>query len=478
MISKTTRDFKVIVHDDNTVTCFDRNSLTMITNNAIHDLLIADIGIVGSCGIPKEVAYCRRSCYMAGAMDGIDMTLDTYKAFIDLHENTLLQISLGGAGEPTLHPDFPAMVDYATSKGIAVNTTTNPGAEHCAETIHALRKCVGVGISVSQQGSSVCPDVNTHVCKLIKAITCRNNHTKIVFHLSVSFPDPYNINRLQSLLTAVNVKKIYGLLFLANKDPLPSIGLIEYRSKKEYNWERWFWTVVGVAAAHNLSVGIDACLSHALNLAKEDTVVEYYHQVQHNLRQCDAGQFSTYVKPTGKLCSCSSFTGSAEYEHVDFNTVEHYPCQGTLGRDLTDVKVKLDAHTNQSPVIINHGPNTNSSSCTWFVVHLKKDILAWKDHLIATGTTAFNGLIYYSMSRIRRTNDSFLTGELDYYENSRTMKAISSEDVMETKQTVDMPVVKAVQGYRVSEFKRDIDIVYQEGDIPEYTGDVVVTDWE
>ena len=53
-----------------------------------------------------------------------DMTIEQFRHVIDeLH--FLLGLGIVGMGEPTLHPDFPRMVEYANSKGICTQTVTN-----------------------------------------------------------------------------------------------------------------------------------------------------------------------------------------------------------------------------------------------------------------------------------------------------------------------------------------------------------------
>ena len=57
---------------------------------------------------------------------GKTLALEDIKKLIDtLHSHGLLSVILIGGGEPTLHPDFEAVVDYMKNKGLQIGIVTN-----------------------------------------------------------------------------------------------------------------------------------------------------------------------------------------------------------------------------------------------------------------------------------------------------------------------------------------------------------------
>lgn len=55
----------------------------------------------------------------------IDMNLDNFKIIIDKIKSYTSEIYLHVLGEPLIHKDINTFIDYATSKGLLVNITTN-----------------------------------------------------------------------------------------------------------------------------------------------------------------------------------------------------------------------------------------------------------------------------------------------------------------------------------------------------------------
>lgn len=76
----------------------------------------------------KITNYCTKNCgfcYQNSSKDGIHAPYDIIKNWIDLLvEAKVMEVTFGG-GEPTTHPDFIKIIDYAKSKNIIQSFTTS-----------------------------------------------------------------------------------------------------------------------------------------------------------------------------------------------------------------------------------------------------------------------------------------------------------------------------------------------------------------
>lgn len=85
------------------------------------------------------------NCYKSNTPVGKNMSLDTFRKVIDKMPITLTQIAIGADAHLDQNPDLWDMMDYANSKGIAVNITC---ANIDDETARLLsQKCKAVAVS-------------------------------------------------------------------------------------------------------------------------------------------------------------------------------------------------------------------------------------------------------------------------------------------------------------------------------------------
>lgn len=106
---------------------------------------IEDVAINDKC-----LAACPY-CYTSATKEGANFEEVAFKAaFVwgDLEpEERPFQIAIGGAGEPTMHSDFPLFVETVSGLGIMPNYTTN-GMHLTPEVLEATKKfCGGVAVS-------------------------------------------------------------------------------------------------------------------------------------------------------------------------------------------------------------------------------------------------------------------------------------------------------------------------------------------
>ena len=107
---------------------------------------ILDVAINNKC-----FGSCNDYCYVAAKSTGhnyddIVGKAEVYWGSMSMNERPF-QIAIGGAGEPTLHPDFPEFVKTLKNLGIMPNYTTN--AMHLSDSVieATVTHCGGVAIT-------------------------------------------------------------------------------------------------------------------------------------------------------------------------------------------------------------------------------------------------------------------------------------------------------------------------------------------
>jgi radical SAM protein with 4Fe4S-binding SPASM domain len=89
---------------------------------------LIDVGIMGHC-LHAHTGQCLRAgvqCYQGGnTISHPNMTLIDYQRIIDESQGKVMQIALGGRGDPNLHEDFAAILRYTKEHGIVPNYTTS-----------------------------------------------------------------------------------------------------------------------------------------------------------------------------------------------------------------------------------------------------------------------------------------------------------------------------------------------------------------
>lgn len=113
---------------------------------------LIDIGIMGFC---KNAPFCKIGCYQGGKTKGTHMSLSDYNIIMQQCQNKVMQVALGGAGDPNDHPDFEEILKATVEHDIVPNyTTSGIGVD---EKIAALTKqyCGAVAVSLYTQTTRV-----------------------------------------------------------------------------------------------------------------------------------------------------------------------------------------------------------------------------------------------------------------------------------------------------------------------------------
>lgn len=108
---------------------------------------LLDVGIMGGCSCSE---LCSVDCYQGRRRfnPDADMKLDDFKRIVDEGaDHGLMQIALGGAGNPNDHVNFEEILAYSRSRNIVPNYTT-AGIGLTDEAVAATKKyCGGVAVS-------------------------------------------------------------------------------------------------------------------------------------------------------------------------------------------------------------------------------------------------------------------------------------------------------------------------------------------
>lgn len=164
---------------------------------------------------------CNYSCkYCFGKFEGNEIPLSDAKQVIDsisqyFSHNKIKngRINLAG-GEPLLHPQLDAIIDYCYQKDIKVSIVTN-GSLLTKEKIECWAgKACQIGISIDSASTSTCLEIG-RVCK--KSVLCKDTLLSIVqaikkngIELKINtVVSSFNINEdLTSLYLALSPKKL------------------------------------------------------------------------------------------------------------------------------------------------------------------------------------------------------------------------------------------------------------------------------
>lgn len=256
--------------------------------------LILDFAITTQCN--QACAYC----YQADLPTWQISEKDWQYVLAECIENEIMEVALGG-GEPTLHPQFPAIVKAFHEAGIVVNYSTN-GTNLTDEVLRATRRHVSaVAVSHHQGRREQCLDA-------VVQLTNRNITTAV--HYVVTNANKAEINRQLAMYATLPKVPVVLLLLkpvggAAGWDPVtfaPEDRLIEQILEEQ----------------RYRGVSGDSCIA--------PWVIELSatHNVGLVANGCSAGIYSMYVGPDLLAAPCSF----CPRDHADW-------------RDLRDLGLKV-----------------------------------------------------------------------------------------------------------------------------------------
>jgi len=390
------KEGKLIV-DGNHYTYWNSHSLTYVRDGGSYTRSrigphFLDLGVMGHC---RQNCH---DCYMRSKRLKRNMPWDAADNVVYKFRNSLCQVSYGGAGDPMDYEEFsrlnyigngrmreawekanPRQDDdlrddvadrvswhlfHEPLSTIARCITINPrGRAFTPSQVRSLAQFKAVGLSCGE-ATGFRHDDQDDIVRLIRQAEEMEwrGRPRFVLHLIVT--DMHNdLRRFIHLLTYDCVQ---GVLFLAKKrySPRQKDGLFGgpfYNREMQNN----FWK--SVAAVHDVvqkSIAVDSCFAP---LVDRELFPNFDPAAMH---PCDAGRFSAYVHADRKMWLCSCGAGPVKSWEEALQTKQF--CKNVFkgGNDTKPPLARTDWPN--PPVVIQHGPMTNSSSASYFVIVPKK----------------------------------------------------------------------------------------------------------
>lgn len=243
---------------------------------------LMDIGIMGNC--LNSCSFCYQ-----GENKGANMTFEDYKKIIDEASPYVMQVALGGKGDPNLHEDFNKIVEYTRTKGIIPNYTTS-GNNISESQIETSRKCGAVAVSDYEKEFTY-----EAIRKFFAAKVKTNIH--FVFCRSRYQRAKKIINGEDIWEGKVDLEKLNAVIFLLFKPQGRGKNLTEEIPTTEQIKE--FASLI-TSGKPKFKIGMDSCL---VNKIKKLNM--FPKEQEQFVDTCEGARASVYVSPDMKLMPCS-----------------------------------------------------------------------------------------------------------------------------------------------------------------------------
>jgi len=243
---------------------------------------LMDIGIMGNC--LNSCSFCYQ-----GENKGANMKLEDYKKIIDAVFPLVMQVALGGKGDPNLHENFKEIIEYTRSKNIIPNYTTS-GNGLTDEAIEISKQAGAVAVSDYSQNFTY---------EAIRKFQEAKIKTNIHFVLSTS-----RLLRAVDVLEGedvwggkVDLNKLNAVIFLLFK-PQGRGKSLENEVPTEYQIKKL--AALMTSGKTSFKIGLDSCL---VNKIKKLNM--FPKEQEQYVDTCEAARASVYVSSDMKLIPCS-----------------------------------------------------------------------------------------------------------------------------------------------------------------------------
>ena len=256
---------------------FEKNPKPLLRSSMAE---LVDLKITDYC--PFDCGYC----YQGSTSRGIHAKVEAVKEYLRrLGSMGVFEVAIGG-GEPTFHPNFIEILEYANEVGITPNFTTKRTPDEWEETLlDAVRKYVG-GFAVSVRNAREIEDLKAFQSVYFPLNRSDKRRVSIVAHFVVGTDsDTY----LKDVIQASKENKI----------PLTLLGYKETGRGKTYKQYKQYVTPELLKSAGRLSA--DTCfVEKYAEVIKEAGVDE-------TLIVPNEGQFSMYIDAVSNKAGISSY---------------------------------------------------------------------------------------------------------------------------------------------------------------------------
>lgn len=270
-----------------------------------HNIL--DIEVTTKCTGPGNYVFdkygskthtesgCCAFCYKSNTPTGRNMSLDTFRKVIDKMPITLTQIAIGADAHLDQNPDLWDMMDYANSKGIAVNITCANIDDETARTLS--QKCKAVAVS-RYQNKNWCYDS-------IKRLTDYGMN-QVNMHFMIcqeSFEQAKET--INDIKTDPRLKKLNAIVWLSLKTKGRGENFHPL-SQEQFN------ELINMCKKENINFGCDSCSApKVIKAYKGDSD---YEKVFEAVMSCESTLESAYINVDGEYFPCSFTEGEEGWE--------------------------------------------------------------------------------------------------------------------------------------------------------------------
>jgi radical SAM protein with 4Fe4S-binding SPASM domain len=239
---------------------------------------LLDIGIMGTC---HHKDLCTVGCYQ-GKEQQPNMSLEMYKSIINQSKGHVLEVALGGRGDPNKHPNFKEILIYTRENGIIPNYTTS-GYNLFDDEISLTKEFCGA-VAVSNYNKPY-----TEIA--LKCFIQAGIKTNIHYVLNKATID----NAIFSLQNNKLFNGINAIIFLMYKP----VGIANPELMLDKNDTRIpeFFSLVDNWKG-KIKLGFDSC---TIPLLLNNT--KYINP--NSIDACDSSRFSAYISPDGLMMPCS-----------------------------------------------------------------------------------------------------------------------------------------------------------------------------
>lgn len=268
---------------------------------------ILDIEVTTKCTGPGNYLYdqygskthtesgCCAFCYKSNTPNGKNMSLDTFRKVIDKMPITLTQIAIGADAHLDQNPYLWDMMDYANSKGIAVNITCANVDDETAKLLS--QKCKAVAVS-RYQNKDWCYDSIKRLTDLgMKQV----NMHQVIMQENIEVVK----ETINDIKTDPRLKKLNAIVFLSLKT--------KGRGEKFHPLtDEQFKELINLCREKNINWGCDSCSAPKVMKAYKDD--PDYEKVFEAVMSCESTLESAYINVDGEYFPCSFTEGTKDWK--------------------------------------------------------------------------------------------------------------------------------------------------------------------
>jgi radical SAM protein with 4Fe4S-binding SPASM domain len=245
---------------------------------------LLDIGVMGHCnhGLSGKCSATGNSCYQSGASKWqANMAFDDFQSIIDQSKDKVMQIALGGRGDPDQHESIENILAYSRENGIIPNMTTS-GYELTPEKAKMMGQYCGA--------AAVSWYKTTYTDRAIDLLLQTGMKVNLHFVLSKrSIDEAIDLIENQKLPAGIN-----RIVFLLYKP----VGQGSEQNVLTFNEKaKYFFSLLDTEYGLQ-KMGFDSCCVPAVVNCTTIVDAGCYDA-------CEAGRFSAYITPDMQFLPCS-----------------------------------------------------------------------------------------------------------------------------------------------------------------------------